>query len=147
MIIESFHDAHYYLSNFYENPMKVGGKTFKSNEHFFQASKAGNPEDFEYVRASSTPSISKKRGREIKMRGDWDNVKNAIMTQGLRAKFTDPELRQRLLDTGDATLIEGNRWHDCYWGRCDCSNHGGDGQNWLGRLLMQLREELRKETP
>jgi len=147
MIIESFHDTHYYLSNFYENPMKVDGKSFKSNEHFFQASKAGNTEDFEYVRASATAAQSKKRGREIKMRGDWDNVKNTIMTQGLRAKFADPELRQRLLDTGDAALIEGNNWHDVYWGRCDCSKHGGDGQNWLGRLLMQLREELRKETP
>lgn len=147
MIIESFHDTHYYLSNFYEHPMKVNGQSFKSNEHFFQASKARTPEDFEYVRASPTPGISKKRGREIKMRGDWDNMKNTIMMQGLRIKFADPELRQRLLDTGEDTLIEGNNWHDVYWGRCDCSDHGGDGQNWLGRLLMQLRAELRKETP
>jgi ribA/ribD-fused uncharacterized protein len=62
----------------------------------------------------------------------------------LRLKFTqNPELRRRLLDTGDAVLVEGNTWHDNYWGTCTfrrCSKT--KGKNMLGKLLMQVRQEL-----
>lgn len=50
----------------------------------------------------------------------------------------------KLLATGGQELIEGNRWHDTFWGRCVCERCKGTGQNWLGRLIMQVREELRK---
>lgn len=144
--IENFHDRYYFLSNFFPAPMKVDGKSFKTNEHFFQASKARDEEDFERIRNLSTAFQTKKMGHQIPMRKDWESVKNDVMLKGLRVKFAMPELRKELLDTGDATLIEGNDWHDQYWGRCDCSNHGGVGENWLGRLLMQVRDEIRKET-
>ncbi len=58
----------------------------------------------------------------------------------LRIKFTIPTLRERLLATGDQTLIEGNTWGDTYWGVCR-----GVGLNNLGTLLMQVREECRAE--
>ena len=45
--------------------------------------------------------------------------------------------------TGDAELIEGNTWHDNYWGVCSCSKCNGRGKNRLGKLLMKVREELR----
>lgn len=67
------------------------------------------------------------------------------MEDGLRLKFTDPELKSKLLATGDEELVEGNTWHDRTWGRCVCSKCGGQGQNLLGQLLMELREEIKKE--
>lgn len=145
-IIDNFHDTHYFLSNFFIAPMTVDGKLFQTNEHFFQASKASDEETFEVIRLLKTASQTKRMGREIRMKKNWENIKNEVMLRGLRAKFTLLDMRQQLLDTGNATLIEGNNWHDQYWGRCDCSNHGGVGENWLGRLLMQVRDEIRKET-
>jgi hypothetical protein len=53
-------------------------------------------------------------------------------------KFQDPELKTKLLATGDAELIEGNWWGDVYWGVCN-----GEGRNELGKILMQVRDELR----
>lgn len=144
--IEDFHGTNYFLSNFFTAPMVIDGRSFKTNEHFFQASKALDEETFEIIRNLKTPAETKRMGRDIKLKKNWDNIKNDVMLKGLRVKFAIPELRKQLLDTGDAPLIEGNNWHDQYWGRCDCSQHGGVGENWLGRLLMQLRDEIRKET-
>ena len=63
----------------------------------------------------------------------------------LRKKFSMPELREKLLATGDTTLIEGTTWHDNYWGVCSCEKCGGRGKNRLGELLMEIREELRED--
>ena len=62
------------------------------------------------------------------------------MAEALRAKFTQhDELRDILLSTGDAKLVEHTR-RDSYWG-----DGGGGGKNMMGQLLMELRDELRKE--
>jgi predicted NAD-dependent protein-ADP-ribosyltransferase YbiA (DUF1768 family) len=61
----------------------------------------------------------------------------------LRQKFTDPGLRARLLATGTALLREGNWWRDTFWG---VDQRTGAGQNHLGRLLMEIRDELRDRT-
>jgi ribA/ribD-fused uncharacterized protein len=75
-------------------------------------------------------------------RVDWSTVKEAVMLEGLRAKFGQhPDLAARLLHSGDRLLVEHTR-NDSYWG------DGGDGagKNRLGHLLMQVREELRRAT-
>ncbi len=59
----------------------------------------------------------------------------------LRAKFAVPELRDALLATGDAELVEGNTWSDVYWGVC-----GGRGRNQLGRTLMRIRDDIRRRA-
>ena len=63
------------------------------------------------------------------------------MLSGLRIKFKNPELRSLLLATGNEELVEGNWWRDTYWGVCE-----GVGQNKLGKLLMQVREEVKNDT-
>ena len=73
-------------------------------------------------------------------------MKQDILRDLLRVKFADPDLRTQLLATGDEELVEGNRWHDRYWGRCYCDKCGGTGQNALGTLLMQIRDELRQQA-
>ena len=68
-------------------------------------------------------------------------VKDKVMLNFLRIKFMNAELRDKLLETGDSVLIEGNTWHDNYWGNCSCAKCKDiEGKNMLGRLLMQVRE-------
>ena len=74
------------------------------------------------------------------MRRDWDRVKNEVMLQILRVKFSKEPLRTLLLDTGEEELAELNSWNDLYWG-VDLLT--GEGQNHLGKTLMQVRQELR----
>jgi predicted NAD-dependent protein-ADP-ribosyltransferase YbiA (DUF1768 family) len=76
----------------------------------------------------------------VALRLDWDKMKLFIMASLLRQKFSDPALGKKLLDTKHIYLIEGNNWGDDYWGVYE-----GRGTNHLGVLLMNLRDELRKE--
>ena len=82
----------------------------------------------------------KKMGRSVSLRPDWEDIKDDVMLEGLYRKFTNDELAEWLLDTGDEELVEGNWWGDRYWGVCN-----GIGQNKLGKLLMKVREELAEE--
>ena len=79
-------------------------------------------------------------GRSVSLRPDWEDIKDDVMLEGLYRKFTNDELAEWLLDTGDEELVEGNWWGDRYWGVCN-----GIGQNKLGKLLMKVREELAEE--
>lgn len=89
---------------------------------------------------SSTPAIAKKRGREIAIRDDWHNAKLFVMRELLIKKFRDENLRRKLLETGSSHLIENNYWNDHFWGICNNIGH-----NWLGRILMNLRDEYFKD--
>ena len=134
--ITSFRGAYSFLSNFYEDGLP--GKTI---EHRFQAAKAVNPDDAEKILSAATPGEAKRLGRRVRMRDDWDSVKNEVMYGLLMEKFRQPELMERLLNTHDAELVEGNTWGDTYWGVCN-----GQGKNVLGRLLEQVRAVLRWEV-
>ena len=68
------------------------------------------------------------------------------MLEALRTKFSIKGLKEKLLATGDEELVEGNFWHDNFWGVCSCSKCGNKGQNKLGKLLMQVREEIKNDT-
>ena len=60
------------------------------------------------------------------------------MYEIVKDKFSrNPELRVKLLNTGDIELIEGNYWGDTFWGVCN-----GKGENHLGKILMRVRKEL-----
>jgi len=90
---------------------------------------------------------AKRLGRTVKLRPDWEYVKDEIMCKLLRRKFARPELGDLLLSTWGKQLIEGNYWHDNYWGVCHCDKCLGKGKNKLGNLLMKIREELDRENP
>jgi ribA/ribD-fused uncharacterized protein len=91
----------------------------------------------ESIRVAPTAAIAKKLGQSCKLIGDWEDLKIVIMRELLFLKFALPSLRASLLETGDADLIEGNTWGDTFWGVCR-----GRGQNWLGKLLMEVRAEI-----
>jgi ribA/ribD-fused uncharacterized protein len=123
---------HSFLSNFYRH----GNWTV---EHHYQAAKTDDPVWAASILTAPTPLQAKRLGRKAPMRPTWEEEKVAVMLALLRVKFLWPDLAQKLIDTGDAYLVEGNTWGDHFWGVCN-----GKGQNHLGHLLMQVREELRR---
>ena len=141
-VIDRFTGPYAFLSNFHPRRVTFYGMTFPSVEAAFQAAKCADHRDRAQFLAM-TPEQAKRRGRQIRMRDDWDARKRTIMHNLLVHKFSEnPDLIPKLLATGGAVLVEGNTWHDNYWGCCTCSRCGGRrGRNNLGRLLMELRAD------
>ena len=133
-MIDKFEGEYAFLSNFYECPVNYG-LTYCNSEAAFQATK--DPyRCTEFVDLNA--SRAKALGRKVELRSDWEEIKDAVMLDVLRAKFdTNPDLKEKLLATGDEFLVEGNTWGDTYWGVCN-----GKGRNHLGYLLMQVRDEF-----
>ena len=130
--IDSFKKPPYeFLSNMVPNTLGF------SVEYNYQAAKRDDPDYKQFIMESGTPYQAKKRGKHKEPK-HWRLVCNDIMLRFLRIKFSDPVFAKKLLYTGDAELIEGNWWGDTWWGVCN-----GVGKNWLGKLLMQVREEIR----
>jgi ribA/ribD-fused uncharacterized protein len=145
MIIDKFEGKYAFLSNFYASIVQEDGITYPTIEHYFQAQKTLNPFERKEIAATATPGQAKRAGRNVTLREDWEEVKDSVMLQGLRLKFDIEELANMLLETGDAYLEEGTTWHDNTWGNCSCPKcENIPGQNRLGTLLMQVRQELRK---
>ena len=134
-------DAPYgFLSNFAAYPIEIDGKTWPTSEHYFQAMKfAGTPHEDE-IRAEESPMKAARMGRDRKrpLRSDWETVKDDIMRTAVRAKFAQhASLRDELTSTGEATIVE-HTTNDSYWG----DGGDGSGQNMLGIILMEIRDEL-----
>jgi ribA/ribD-fused uncharacterized protein len=146
----------YFLSNFFIHPftllasdtgpdspvLHLAGTTAPTSEHFFQAAKTLDLNDAVAILVAPTAGQSKKLGRQVALRPDWEDVKLEVMQTILRAKFTGLEMSSQLLATGDAELIEANHWHDQIWGVCTCAAHQDLGENHLGRILMELRADV-----
>jgi ribA/ribD-fused uncharacterized protein len=148
--INEFQGPYRFLSNFYEGlyPIRVGDFDFKTAEHLYQALKTEDLDEAKAIEDCATPGEAKRMGKTLTLRGDWDVVKDRAMEITVSRKFlSDPELLPLLLRTGDATLVEGNRWHDNYWGECLCDNCSGLPKlNTLGQVLMRLRKDFRRWT-
>lgn len=144
MKIDEFRNEHSFLSNFAEINIVINDKLWKTSEHMYMARKTNDPVLQEEIRLCETPAQAKKLGRSIKLREDWEYVKDIMMFICVGYKFTfNEEMGNKLLLTGNAKLIEGNHWHDNYWGDCNCDQcFNIVGQNRLGKILMQVREEL-----
>jgi ribA/ribD-fused uncharacterized protein len=150
MAVDRFEGEFRFLSNFYMCPLRVGGLAWPSAEHAFQGLKSPNPDMHRLIAALPTPGEAKRGGRTLNLRPDWERVKKQVMLTVLLAKFTqNPELGARLADTADMAdplLTEGNYWHDNYWGACFCDRckfARKPGLNYLGRLLMAVRDVVR----
>lgn len=136
--ILAFHGSYRWLSNFSPRPLTYEGVRYATVEHAYQAAKTLDPEERHRVAALSTPGLAKRAGRSIQLRDDWEEVKVSVMKELLALKFAQPGLRAKLLATGARLLVEGNTWNDRFWGQCPV----GNGQNMLGRLLMEERQSL-----
>ena len=138
--IDRFQGEYRWLSNFWPSPIEIYGVRFASVEQAYQWWKI-DPSDTQgqsAVMSATTPGDAKRAGRRARKRDGWDSMKVEVMRYLIQLKFGDASLRALLLATGDAELVEGNTWNDNFWGVCN-----GWGENHLGRLLMQVRDEIR----
>lgn len=132
-VIVSFRGEYSFLSIFHKCKVEFEGMTYPSVEHAFQAAKNPDPEYRRSVAAVGSPVTAKRMGKKTVLRPDREEVKEGIMYELLISKFSDPGLRDK--------LIEGNNHWDRYWGVCR-----GEGQNKLGKLLMKVREEVKTDN-
>ena len=138
--IDKFSGENEFLSNFYPVDVEFDGVTFSSVEHAYQAAKSIFPEDREKIRKCEPPGQAKRKGTEKRIREDWDAVKVEIMLELVAQKFeSNEQLKEKLLATGNAILIEGNWWNDTFWGVCN-----GEGKNTLGVIIMFIRTQIIK---
>ncbi len=143
-MIKEFKNKYRFLSNFHNSPISYKGKIYPTSEHLFQSLKTKDEKLQEDIRLASTPGKSKKMGRKVLLRNNWEEIKDSKMYRVLKLKFSkDSELEDSLFDTGEEHLVEGNYWHDNYWGDCFCPKCKDiEGKNNLGKILMEIREEI-----
>lgn len=141
--ISKFTGKYRFLSNFYPCLVEFEGMIFPSVEHAFQAAKVLDLQERRKFRVYPTPADAKAFGRHVKLRPDWEQVKVKIMTDIVRDKFTRnkcrDDIRSLLLETGTSYIEEGNNHKDTFWGTVN-----GEGRNELGKILMQVREQLKE---
>ena len=138
-VIDSFSGEYDFLSNFYNCPIVYDGLKFNNSEAAYHSVKCPSHRA-EFINLNA--SEAKKLGRKVELRPNWEEIKDNVMYAVCYAKFSqNKDLKIKLLQTGDAKLVEGNSWNDTYWGVCK-----GKGQNKLGKILMQLREEFQNST-
>jgi len=144
-MIDKFHGEYRFLSNFYPCKIFYKGVGFPSVEHAYVAAKTFD------ITIITTISLlrpdqagkAKRIGRKLKLRSDWEEVKLDIMEYLLIQKFDQISLKEKLFQTGQIKLIEGNTWHDNFYGNCECPKcQNIKGENHLGKLLMKVRKLL-----
>lgn len=138
--ILGFYGEYRFLSNFWYSNQTIAGITFPTNEHWFVWNKTLDASERAEVLIQPSPGDVKRFGRTITLRDDWDDIKDDVMLRGLRAKFLNIELRDKLRGTEYRYLEETNTWNDTYWGVCR-----GRGCNMLGLTLMRVRAEISME--
>jgi ribA/ribD-fused uncharacterized protein len=144
--INRFKDKYAMFSNFSPCVVIFEGRTYPTTEHAYQAAKS--KDDMFRKTISELPANkagqTKRLGRKVKLRDDWELIKISVMRRLLMQKFSYDEFRKLLLSTDDSIIIEGNYWHDNYWGDCYCSDCKDIvGKNNLGKLLMKIREIIK----
>lgn len=139
-----------WIKNWFSNmepfdvPLEYEGVTYYAPENFYQAMKIPdeNYKDRKYI-AALHPRKAKTEIKKLKTMPWSDATKIMIMTIALRHKFQlDTSWGKKLLETGDTEIVEYNNWSDLWWG---VDFESGEGRNELGKLLMQIRNELRMQ--
>lgn len=140
-MINQFKNEYRWLSNFVPCSIELDGQMYKSVEHAYQSAKSEDDWNWKEFCVLETSSAEVKRqSKLIILRKDWDDVKENIMLDCLRQKFSQEPYKQLLLDTKNEQIQEGNWWGDDYWG-VDLKT--GKGQNKLGKMIMKIRQEIR----
>tara|TARA_Y100000034_G_scaffold34222_1_gene41922 strand:- start:4145 stop:4582 length:438 start_codon:yes stop_codon:yes gene_type:complete len=140
--ITEFRGDFYFLSNFFPCYVNYEEILYPSSEHAYQAAKSLDDTLRIYIRNMTSPAKAKKFGRHLVTRANWDYIKTTIMKDILDIKFLSPELSDQLIATQDYELIEGNDWNDTFWGV-----YKGVGENNLGKILMEIRQNLLEKAP
>jgi len=143
-MIDCFDGKYAFLSNFYNCPVTYNRLVYQNNEAAFQAQKTLD-ENVRREFTSLPPNLAKRKGRRVTLRSDWEKVKDDVMYEICLAKFLSVEnhkLFELLLNTNSEEIVEGNHWHDNYWGNCTCDRCKSiEGKNMLGKILMEIRSK------
>jgi ribA/ribD-fused uncharacterized protein len=131
------------------------GHTCTSSEQAFMMAKAmffGDFDMFEKIKAENNPPVCKKLGRKVKLYVDseWVKARFSHMVAILELKFADPKLKKILQETGDCVLAEASPY-DRVWGigrtkEQALGGAGWNGENLLGKALMQVRHSQRNAS-
>lgn len=143
--ITDFRGPYRWLSNFHEAPIAYEGLVYATTEHAYQAAKTLDPAWRKIVQEAPKARDAKKLGSTLPLRPDWDEVRLDVMLIVNATKYTaHTSLQTKLLATENAILVEGNTWHDNFWGDCKCGRNAciTPGQNQLGKTLMRIRSQL-----
>lgn len=145
-MITEFKGDYRWLSNFQvlQTVMLVEGIVYPTVEHYYVAMKTLDVATRSEISQVATAGQVKRFGRTLSLRDDWELIKRDTMLQALRFKYSEhnPVLRNLLIQTSDCIIQEGNWWGDKFWGICLKT---GKGENHLGRLIMQVRSEIRND--
>lgn len=145
--IDRFEHEYAFLSNFFYVPVIYEDIEYLTSEHAYQAAKCAKDIERKAIEIVHEPGKAKFIGNHCEIRKDWEEVKEDIMLEILKDKFSPgSDMAKRLLETGNREIIEGNWWHDNFWGDCYCHKcQNVPGQNRLGELLQQIRNDLKHE--
>lgn len=134
--IYGFKDEYRWLSNFtvLETPIKMYGIKFYTTEQLYQACKCKRNDQF-VLFDGLTAAESKKFGRQVEMRSDWDIIRLPVMFRIQMLKYTQPKFKSLLGQTRGLYIEETNDWKDCFFGVCN-----GIGENHLGKIIMDIRD-------
>lgn len=139
--ILSFWGKHRFLSNFSPAEFVWNKIVWKHSEGAYQSAKSLDRQVRIAMSGIVSPAAAKHTGKRVDIRPDWNEVRDEIMYDIVLEKFRqNPDLKAKLIATGDAHLEEGNTWNDRYWGVCPVGS--GNGQNQLGKTLMKVRQQL-----
>ena len=133
-----FRGEYWFLSNMYPCTVKVGDWTFKCAEAAFQAAKCVYKEDIQKL-TTTDGFTAKKFGRRVRLRSDWESIKTPVMLEIVSAKFEQNKELMDKLKRVTGIITEDNTWKDTFWGM-----YNGKGQNWLGKILMSVRDSAAK---
>lgn len=136
-MIDHFDGDYKFLSNFYPAVVIYDGIMFPTVEHAYQAAKTDDWSTRIEISLLLTAGQAKRAGQKIKLKPDWHLHKRRVMEELLLMKFANPERRAMLMATEGHDLVEGNYWGDTYWGI-----YNGKGHNYLGKILMSIRNGI-----
>ena len=141
-MISQFKNEYRWLSNFAPVTIIIDGIEFDSVEHAYMAHKSNDENWKKFCKETKNPGEVKKQSYKIKLVDDWEQIKVSAMKKCLEQKFSQSPYKELLLSTGDEYIQEGNNWGDTFWG---VSLKTGKGKNVLGKLIMQIRNNLTNE--
>jgi ribA/ribD-fused uncharacterized protein len=139
-VIRVFENEFAFLSNSYQTPFRIDGVSYVNVEQYYHSMKTQEKKQREKILSTDDPHVIYKLGRKCSLRKDWDSVKTKYMRRAITAKFSqNKDIRDKLIATKDLELENGIAEKDGVWG---ISIYTHQGENLLGKMLMELRERL-----